>query len=138
MTATPTGSAKGDCQQQMPYCDLPRARVFRDGVMVVHPQYWLQQNDFGQSPCSDSEDFESKGDFSLVVREPSIPVLESARRMLRKSTLACEGAAMGHDEAVRTLATEKYLLGEMRPELREQLNCISLVASNARLTFGLL
>jgi len=45
---------------------------------------------------------------------------------------------MGHDEAVRTLATEKYLLGEMRPELREQLNCISLVASNARLTFGLL
>ena len=27
---------------------------------------------------------------------------------------------MGHDEAVRTLATEKYLLGEMHPELREK------------------
>jgi anti-sigma factor RsiW len=27
---------------------------------------------------------------------------------------------MGHDEAVRTLATEKYLLGELDPELRDQ------------------
>jgi anti-sigma factor RsiW len=27
---------------------------------------------------------------------------------------------MGHDEAVRTLATERYLLGEMSPESREQ------------------
>ena len=27
---------------------------------------------------------------------------------------------MGHDEAVRTLATEKYLLGELSPELRDR------------------
>ena len=27
---------------------------------------------------------------------------------------------MDHDEAVRTLATEKYLLGEMYPDLREE------------------
>jgi anti-sigma factor RsiW len=27
---------------------------------------------------------------------------------------------MGHDEAVRILATEKYLLGELSPELRDQ------------------
>ena len=27
---------------------------------------------------------------------------------------------MGHDEAVRTLATERYLLGELAPELRDQ------------------
>ena len=47
-------------------------------------------------------------------------MLECARWALRQSTLAYEGAAMGHDEAVRTLATEKYVLGEMRPELREQ------------------
>jgi Putative zinc-finger len=30
------------------------------------------------------------------------------------------GTAMGHDEAVRTLATEKYLLGELDPELCDQ------------------
>ena len=30
------------------------------------------------------------------------------------------GATVDHDEAVRTLATEKYLLGEMLPDLREQ------------------
>jgi hypothetical protein len=47
-------------------------------------------------------------------------VLESDRPTVGKSTLACEGTAMDHDEAVRTLATEKYLLGEMYPELREQ------------------
>jgi len=27
---------------------------------------------------------------------------------------------MGHDEAVRTLATERYLLGELYPELRDE------------------
>jgi hypothetical protein len=27
---------------------------------------------------------------------------------------------MGHDEAVQTLATEKYLLGELSSEVREQ------------------
>jgi anti-sigma factor RsiW len=27
---------------------------------------------------------------------------------------------MGHDEAVRTLATERYLLGELCPQLRDQ------------------
>jgi anti-sigma factor RsiW len=30
------------------------------------------------------------------------------------------GTAMGHDEAVRTFATEKYLLGELNSELRNQ------------------
>src|SRR5262245_50387908 len=42
------------------------------------------------------------------------------RLRLRKSNADLGGAAMGHDEAVRTLATEKYLLGEMLPALREQ------------------
>ena len=27
---------------------------------------------------------------------------------------------MDHDEAVRTLATEEYLLGELNPEVRDQ------------------
>ena len=27
---------------------------------------------------------------------------------------------MSHEEAVQTLATERYLLGELRPELRQQ------------------
>jgi hypothetical protein len=40
---------------------------------------------------------------------------------LRKSPLTVKkGTAMGHDEAVRILATEKYLLGELHPELRDQ------------------
>ena len=30
------------------------------------------------------------------------------------------GSTVDHDEAVRTLATEKYLLGEMCPDLREE------------------
>jgi len=30
------------------------------------------------------------------------------------------GATVDHDDAVRTLATEKYLLGEMCPDLREE------------------
>ena len=30
------------------------------------------------------------------------------------------GPTVDHDEAVRTLATEKYLLGEMCPDLREE------------------
>jgi Putative zinc-finger len=30
------------------------------------------------------------------------------------------GTAMDHDDAMRSLATEKYLLGELYPELRDQ------------------
>jgi hypothetical protein len=49
-----------------------------------------------------------------------IVLLESGRLTLRISTLDSEGAPVDHDEAVRTLATEKYLLGEMYPDSREE------------------
>jgi hypothetical protein len=48
-------------------------------------------------------------------------VLECAFRNAQKILADCKrGTAMGHDEAVRILATEKYLLGELSPELRDQ------------------
>jgi hypothetical protein len=31
-----------------------------------------------------------------------------------------EGTVISHEEAVQTLATEKYLLGELHPEVRDQ------------------
>jgi hypothetical protein len=63
---------------------------------------------------------ESKKDFSAIIAVLKMVLLESDRLTLRKSALDSGGATVDHDEAVRTLATEKYLLGEMYSDLREE------------------
>jgi hypothetical protein len=61
-----------------------------------------------------------KGILRQFIAVLKIALLKSDRLTLRKSTLGFWGARVDHDEAVRTLATEKYLLGEMCFDLREE------------------
>lgn len=49
-----------------------------------------------------------------------IALLESHRLTLRNSNAGVWGATVDHDEAVRTFATEMYLLGEMYSDLHEE------------------
>jgi len=43
---------------------------------------------------------------------------------------------MDHSESIRLMAAEKYLLGELTPELRDQLRNTSSIARSALSTYG--
>lgn len=62
---------------------------------------------------------ESERASSAITAVLKIVLLESNRQRSENPRWIL-GVTVDHDEAVQTLATEKYLLGEMCPDLREE------------------